>query len=132
MFSKNSNRNLWIIFIILLIAVVLIFTTESTKKERSFKKDIVTLDTSAVSSMIIYPKSKPGSKVELLNSDGSWKVIAENSKSYTVPKSKIDNLFNQLLRIQPKRVAARSKSKWTERIWIQRKCEKPGFEQGFY
>ncbi|MDX1700627.1 MAG: DUF4340 domain-containing protein, partial [Melioribacteraceae bacterium] len=114
MFSKKSNRNLWILFIVLLIAVILIFSTESTKKERSFRKDIVSVDTSAVSSMIIYPKSKPGMKVELLNSDGIWKVLGENSKSYTVPKSKIENLFNQLLMITPKRVAARSKSKWTE------------------
>ena len=114
MFNKTSNRNLWIIFTVLLIAVVLIFTTESTKKERSFRKDIVSIDTSAVSSMIIYPKSKPGMKVELLNTDGVWKVLTDNSKSYTVPKSKIINLLDQLLRIEPKRVAARSKSKWTE------------------
>jgi hypothetical protein len=55
MFKLKSNTTLWIVFAVLLIAVVLIFTTESTKKERSFRKELVTIDTSAVTSLSIYP-----------------------------------------------------------------------------
>jgi hypothetical protein len=116
MFKLKSNTTLWIVFAVLLIAVVLIFTTESTKKERSFRKELVTIDTSAVTSLSIYPKSKNGQEVKLLLDDNSdtWKVSGENSRTYSVPKSKIDNLFTQLLAIKPKRVAARSKTKWKE------------------
>lgn len=116
MFKLKSNTTLWIVFAVLLIAVVLIFTTESTKKERSFRKELVTIDTSAVTSLSIYPKSKNGQEVKLLldgNTD-TWKVSGENSQTYSVPKNKIDNLFTQLLAIKPKRVAARSKTKWKE------------------
>lgn len=114
MFNKNSNKTLWITFAILLIAVVLIFTTESTKKERSFKKELVSVDTSAITSISIFPKSKPGQEVRLLKNDGIWNVFSENGKSYTVPNFKIKNLFGELTKIKPKRVAARSKSKWAE------------------
>ena len=95
MFKLKSNTTLWIVFAVLLVTVVLIFTTESTKKERSFRKELVTIDTSAVTSLSIYPKSKNGQEVKLLfdeNSD-TWKVSGENNESYSVPKSKIENLF---------------------------------------
>lgn len=114
MFNKNSNKTLWIIFAILLIAVALIFTTESTKQERSFKKDLVSIDTSAITSISIFPKSKPGTEVKLLKNDGVWKVFAESGNNYTVPNFKMKNLFGELIKIKPKRVAARSKSKWAE------------------
>jgi len=114
MFNKKSNKTLLIIFAILLIAVILIFNTESTKKERSFRKSLVEIDTNAITSISIFPKSKPGSEVKLLKENDVWKVSDEQFRSYSVPNSKINNLFNELSRIKPKRVAARSKSKWTE------------------
>ena len=114
MFNKNSNKNLWIIFAILLIAVILIFTTESTKKERSFKKDLVSVDTSAITSLTIFPKSKPGEEVKLLKNNGTWKVFSKNGKNFTVPDFKIKSLFGELIKIKPKRVAARTKAKWAE------------------
>ena len=115
MYSKKSNKTLWIVFGVLLVAVIIIFSSESTKKERSFKKEIVTIDTSAITSFSIFPKSKPGMEVKFLKDGESWKVSSNiNSKSYSVPKTKIENVFNELLRIEPKRVAARSKLKWSE------------------
>ncbi len=114
MFNKNSNKNLWIIFAILLIAVILIFSTESTKNERSFKKDLVSIDTSAITSLSIFPKSKPGQEVKLLRSDNVWTVFAENGESYTIPNFKMQSLFGELVKIKPKRVAARTKAKWSE------------------
>jgi len=114
MFNKNSNKNLWIVFAILLIAVVLIFNSESTKKERSFRKNLVSIDTSSVSSFSIFPKSKNGLEVKFLKHDEVWKVFDENDISYTVPDFKIKNIFGELIKIKPKRVAARSKAKWTE------------------
>ncbi len=114
MFNIKSNTTLWIVFAALLVAVILIFTTESTKKERSFRKELVIIDTSAVTSLSIYPKSKNGQEVKLLLDNGNWKVSSENTQTYSVPKSKIENLFTQLLAIKPKRVAARSKTKWKE------------------
>ena len=114
MFNKNSNKNLWIIFAILLIAVILIFSTESTKKERSFKKDLVSVDTSAISSFSIFPKSKPGQEVKFLKDGKIWKVTGSDGKTFTAVDSKIKGLFTELSRIKPKRVAARNKVKWAE------------------
>jgi hypothetical protein len=115
MYSKKSNKILWIVFGVLLVAVVLIFTSESSKKERSFKKDIVSIDTASISSFSIFPKSKPGTEVRFLKNGDNWTVSSSvQNKSFSVPESKIENIFSELSRIKPKRVAARSQSKWAE------------------
>ncbi|MBI1932259.1 MAG: DUF4340 domain-containing protein [Ignavibacteriales bacterium] len=114
MFNKNSNKLLWIVLAILVIAVILIFTNESTKNERTFKEDLVTIDTAKVTSILIYPKSLQGKEVRLIKEKTLWKVTSELGKIYTVPETKIKNLINQLIMIKPERVAARSKDKWKE------------------
>ncbi|MCB9219826.1 MAG: DUF4340 domain-containing protein [Ignavibacteriales bacterium] len=114
MFNQKSNIKLWIILAVLIIAVAIIFSTDSTKKERSFRKDLVSIDTANVSEISLFPKSQKGKEVKLVKKDNIWKVTSENGKQFTVPKTKINNLFNQLLAIVPKRIAARSKDKWKE------------------
>lgn len=114
MFNKKSNKTLWIIFAILLVATILIFTTESTKNERTFKKDIVSIDTSSVTEILIYPKSSMGTEVKLTKINNSWNVVLESGKQYLVPRAKIKNLLNQILAIKPKRLASRSKQKFNE------------------
>ncbi len=114
MFNKNSNKALWIVFVVLLVAVVLIFTTESTKREKSFKTEIVNIDTSAVTSFSIFPKVKPGQEVKFLKDGNIWKVTGTSGKTFTAVNFKIKNLFDELLKIKSKRVAARSKNKWAE------------------
>lgn len=114
MFNKNSNKTLWLVFAALLVVVILVFSTESTKQEKSFNTDIVSIDTSSISSFSIFPKSQNGKEVKFLKDGDIWKVSGDDGKSFSVPNNKIENIFNQLMQIKPKRVAARSKNKWTE------------------
>ena len=100
MYNKNSNKTLWIVFAALLVIAILVFTTESTKQEKSFKTDIVSIDTGAVTSLSIFPKSQKGKEVKFLKDGEIWKVIGENGKSYSVPNTKIKNLFDQLMLIK--------------------------------
>ncbi len=114
MFNKNSNKTLWIVFTVLLIAAILIFSSESTKKERTFNTDIVSVDTSSVTEILLYPKGQKGKEVKLAKAGNKWEVTTENGKKYKVPFAKIKNLFVQILRIKPKRLAARSKDKFAK------------------
>ncbi len=114
MFNKNSNKLLWIFLAVLIIVVAIIFSTESTKNERTFRKDLVSIDTAKVSQISIYPKSLKGKEVRLTKVDSLWKVNSDFGKQFTVPKIKINNLLNQLLFVKPLRVAARSQDKWKE------------------
>lgn len=109
-----SNKNLIIIFILLVIAAVIIYFPSSDKNERTFKTELVEVDTSAISEIVFYPKTLNGGYYKVYRDDKSWKVTLENGKIASVPKDKADRLIEQILSIKPLRLAGRSKAQWTE------------------
>ena len=111
MFSNKSNRNLGIILAVLVIIVIIMFVTDG-KNERTFRENLVDIDTTQVSEITI--NSKAHGEVRLFKDSNMWKVELTDNKSVAVPQSKITNLLNQLLDIKPKRLAARSQSKWKD------------------
>ncbi len=114
MSKKNSTSKLGIVFLVLLIIVVVIYFTGTGKHERNFRKNIVNIDTSAVTQIFIYPKSLKGRSYKIYRSEKGWIINYDSNKVDDVPAAKIKNMFNQLLRIKAERVAARSEKKWKE------------------
>ena len=113
MSSKFSNKKLAVVFAILLV-LVLIFVLTDGKNERSFRTELVDIDTAAVSEILIYPKTTNYEEVKLFKSANSWKVQLANGKVVTAPESKINNLLSSLIGIKPQRLAARGTEKWKE------------------
>lgn len=113
MFSKNLNKFLWIILLILLAGVIWIFTNESSKNERTFRQNLVSIDTSKVTEIYLFPKSQNGKEVKLFKVNNVWKVQSEISKEFTVPTTKVKNLLTQLVLIKPKRLASRTSEQWS-------------------
>ncbi len=109
---SKSNKTLGIVFIVLLVVAALLLFTNTGKKERSFRKTLVDIDTAQVSEITIYPKVLKGKSVKLNRSGKNWFVELDNNKKASVPKNKIDGIFRSLMSIKPKRLAARSKEQW--------------------
>ena len=114
MLSNLSNKKLLVIFGILLIVVVVFFISDSNKEERTFKSTLVDIDTTSVTAVKIYPKKTNHEEVSLIKNNDSWSVTLDNGKIVSVSDSKMKNLFNELLAIKAKRLAARGESKWNE------------------
>jgi hypothetical protein len=113
MSKKDSTTKLAIIFVVLLLIVAIIYLTGTGKHERTFKKDIVNIDTARVTEIFLYPKSSKGKEIRLFKDDaGRWMINFDSNKVDNVQKNKVKNLFAELLKIKPERVAARSKKKW--------------------
>ncbi len=112
MFNKFSNKKLVIVFSILLFVVVLMFVLDSNPNESTFKKDIIDINKDDVTSISIFPKVNNHKEVKLFKEGNDWKVTLNKDKTAIVPKEKIDGLLNVLAQIKPKRVAAKSSSKW--------------------
>lgn len=108
-----STKNLGLVFGGLVIVAALIFLLDSGK-ERSFRDTLVDIDTSAVSEILLYPKSLKGEQVRLFKKDNNWMVELNENKSVHSPESKIKNMFSQLLALKPKRLAAKTSKKWDE------------------
>ncbi len=114
MFRKVNNKVLGFIFAILVIVVILLFLFEGGKNERTFREVLVDIDTTAVTEILIYPKSKEHGELKLFKENDQWNVTLPAGGSAKVSDKRITDLFAQLLAIKPNRLAARDESKWNE------------------
>jgi len=115
MFNKVSNKTLVIIFGVLIAVAAIYIIVESNRGERSFKSDIINIDTSKVTAISIYPRTTNHKEVRIYKvGNENWKVKLNNNQTANVPESKVKNLLDMLIRVKPTRVAAQDKSKWSE------------------
>jgi len=114
MLSSLSNKKLGAIFGALLIMVLLFIVLDGDKNERTFRENLVDIDTSAVTAIKIYPKTTNHNEVYLFNENDQWNVKLDNGKTAGVTDQKIKGLLDQLLSIKPKRLASRNVDKWNE------------------
>jgi hypothetical protein len=115
MFNKVSNKTLVIIFGVLIIVAAVYIIIESNQGERSFKSNIVNIDTTEVTAISIFPRATNHKEVRIYKAgDKDWKVKLSENQTANVPLNKIKDLLNLLVKVKPTRVAAQSESKWAE------------------
>ena len=115
MFNKVSNKSLLAVFGVLIIIAVVYILVEADRGERSFKTDIVNIDTAKVTAISIYPRAVNHREVRLYKEgNDNWKVNLADNETANVPESKIKSLLDMLVQVKPTRVAAQDKSKWAE------------------
>ena len=114
MFNKISSKTLIIIFVVLFVFAAIYIYYDSTHEERSFRKDIVNIDTSKVTSISIYPKATNHKEVKIFKEGKNWLVQLSNNNSVPAENSKVKNLLNQLSEIKANSVAAQDEGKWSE------------------
>jgi hypothetical protein len=113
MFRKLSNKLLLIIFAILAILAIFVFIHDNKKGERTFKSELFSVDSSAVTSITIYPKGRGNDIIKLAKSGKAWDVIS-NNKHYPTDSLVIKNLLHSLAHINPERVSGTDKASWKE------------------
>ncbi|MBE0570622.1 MAG: DUF4340 domain-containing protein [Ignavibacteriaceae bacterium] len=114
MFQTVNNKILGIIFGVLLLTGIFLFLFDGGKSERTFRDVLVNIDTTAVTEIIIYPKSQNHKEVKLYKDKDEWRVTLPSGGNTKVANQRISDLFAQLAAIKPKRLAARDESKWSE------------------
>jgi hypothetical protein len=80
-------------------------------RSKSFKAEIVEIDTSKVTKVMIASK---GETLELLKEAGNWKVSIADGKFAAAQKQSVKSTLGSLLTIKPSRVAAKDPAKWKE------------------
>ena len=113
MFRKLNYKKLIIIVAILLVIVVIVELINSGKGERSFKSDLVEIDTSKVSEIYLYPKAEDFEEIKISRLKQGWKVEHEG-QAYNADGSVIYNMLTELILLKPERVAANDKLRWEE------------------
>ena len=110
--SKKINiKSLLIVFAVLLVIVVLVAIRDSKKGDRSFKVDLIPLDSAQVTAITIYPRSYKDNTIKLQKENGIWRLL-KGDKSYTAEKNTVKEILNTLTHLKAERVAATDKEKW--------------------
>lgn len=115
MFNKLNLKWMAGIFVVLLlIALVLTIHDKKglTNRNRSFKEKLTDFDSTQVTSLIIYPKSKKDPII--LNKEGKIWTVSSAGKKFNAEESGIKNMIASLVSLTPMRIAANDKSNWKE------------------
>ncbi|MCD4745783.1 MAG: DUF4340 domain-containing protein [Bacteroidales bacterium] len=112
MLSKILNTKTLIILLAILV-IIYIISNLSDSGERTFKSELVTIDTADITSIIIQPKIGGGDEIKLTRTGYDWK-LESGDKIYDPDKNAANNILSELIKIKPERVAATDDSKWKQ------------------
>jgi len=112
MLSKFLNTKTLIILLLILGGVYAI-SKFTEKEDRTFKSELVTIDTSVVTKMVIIPKTGGGPDITFTKSGYDW-TVESGGIIYRPDISSINNILVELTRMRTERVAGINESKWKE------------------
>lgn len=113
MLKKLNTKTLLIIFLALVAVVVLTQIMDKKKGSRTFKQELVNVDTSLVNEILLYPNSEQHKEIRLTRSGEAWTVQRENISS-EADTGYVRNLLGTFALIKPQRLAATEEAKWKE------------------
>ncbi|MCB0805300.1 MAG: DUF4340 domain-containing protein [Bacteroidales bacterium] len=113
MLSKFLNTKTLIILLVILGGIYLI-TTLNKGEDRTFKSQLVDVDTSQVTKIKIIPSlGSDNEEITFTRTGEEWKLEADG-KFFKPEVSSIKNILTELLRMRTERVSATSEEKWKE------------------
>mgnify|MGYP001767300506 CR=1 FL=1 len=113
MLSKFLNTKTLIILLVIL-GVIFLITTLTKKEDRTFKSEMVSIDSTRVTKMVIQPKlGDQGKEVIISKTGNEWKLESDG-KTYRPDQTTVNNVLVELVRMRSERVAATDESKWKE------------------
>ncbi len=112
MLNKFLNTKTLVILLIIVLGIYFI-SDMFENEDRTFRSDLVSIDTAEITKIVIVPKIGGGDEVSLTRTGSSWDLKSAG-KSYKSDGSVIKNVLARLSLLKPERVAATSSSKWTE------------------
>lgn len=111
MFRKVKNIRLIAILAVLVAVYVGLKLFKNTTRSKSFREELVVIDTSRVDRMVI---TKSGTSFEVHKEDGQWMVTIPGNKKVDATSSSVRNALGSLMRIKPDRIATRDPDKWVD------------------
>lgn len=112
MLSKFLNTKTLIILLAILIVAYLI-SKLTEREDRTFKSEIVEVDTADITKIAIIPKIGGGDDIVFTKTGHEWK-LESGGKFYKPDNSAVKNILSELIRMKSERVAATDDSRWKE------------------
>lgn len=113
MASKFNNK---ILVIVLAVLIGLFFLLRAIYEKRSagnFKTDLIQIDSSMVSTILLYPSAEKGAEIIFTRTGKKWKV-SKGEITAEADENSIANMFGELLVLRPEQLVTRNKEKWSD------------------
>lgn len=107
-----NNKKL--LFILIVLGLIFLLTQLfNQKKERSFKSELVALDTSDITRIILNPNAESQKEIILEKTGNQW--TAEQGKlKVPAAEGSLDGILRELISIKVKSIATQSTARWKE------------------
>jgi len=105
-----NNKTLFILFLVLL-GLWGLSQMNSDKRNRSFKTDLISIDTAQVTAINLYPKSDNQQEITLQKQDGRW-FATQGSVTTKAKADAVKAVLDNIRLIKTKRVTAKKQEKW--------------------
>lgn len=106
-----NNRTLAIVFGALLL-VYLLTKVLSGNRERSFDPNIITIDTAAVTKIVVHP-AQGEERFELLKTGADWQ-LQKNSDQYQATSTSVSALFSNMANISADRIVSKNPERYKD------------------
>jgi len=111
MFNKLNIKALLMVVLLLLLVVFAIRYFDAKKGERTFKSELVNIDSANVDEIVFFPLNNPAKKIEFVRNADTWQLKLNNGFVSADPRV-ATNLITTLINLRSERVAATDKSQW--------------------
>jgi hypothetical protein len=112
MLSKILNTKT-LILLLAVFAVILLVVNLNKKEDRTFRSQLVSIDTARVTKIEIIPKIGAGPTITISRTGDEWKLESDG-RSYKPDGASLRNILAELTRMKTERVAATNKAHWDE------------------
>jgi Domain of unknown function (DUF4340) len=110
--KKLNNKILIIVFVFLVGIFVLVRIFRAPAQQSNLKKELVSLDTAAVTQIKLSPKTEMG-EISFKRDGNKW-TLTKFGKEYNLDLGSANNLLDQLVKLVPQRMVSRKKEKWDD------------------
>ncbi len=113
MSGKFNNRTLLLVLLVLVSLFVISRFTSLKKPDRTLHTNLVQIDTSRVSSILLYPEVENGAELEFTRTDGSW-TVAREAVSAPANKDALNNILSEIQALKAEQLVAISEDRWAD------------------
>ncbi len=111
---KMNNKTLLIVLVALAAVWGIYKIIDSKRGERTFKKDVISIDTGDIHTILLYPKANGHQEIKLAKTSSDEWQLSFDGKNMEADLSSVNQVITNLLSIKPFRLAAKKKDKWTK------------------
>jgi len=113
MSGKFNNRILWLVFLLLVAVFVISRFTRVRHGKATLVTEVVSIDTSQVTSFTLYPQAEAGQSLNFEKSGDAWQVTRGTVTAPAAPRA-VSNLLEEISALRAEQLVSRDPEKWPD------------------